>query len=126
MHFFTGGNTIDTFSTGNVESTTIDGGKTFTITRPPFVVNQAMCIDKGLLFLNSALRGDNENKNTLENYWPIDIYNLKKRQYIGSFYLNAAKHETIKSMQIHGDNLYVLAGNQLCSYQMDSLDKIMK
>jgi len=74
----------------------------------PLVINQKSFVSKGLLFICSNLKSDNE---TRKCYWkniPVDVYDIQTGSYHGSFYLPLSEGKLVKSIQLYNDTLVAL------------------
>jgi len=96
------GHTIDTFSHYRFELSE-DTKHIYTSQGPDHMINAASCVDKGVLYVRSTLKADNDDKNNIV----IDTYNLQTNKYTGSFYLPGNAREKISKMVICDDILLV-------------------
>lgn len=75
---------------------------------PPFIVNRRAIVDRGRLYINSTLKGDNEDAATFNASDVIDVYNLSTGQYEYSFYIPRFQNIRLRHFVINGDNVYAL------------------
>ncbi|WP_160710807.1 hypothetical protein [Chitinophaga solisilvae] len=78
--------TIDTITAPNIKTGEINGVLSTNVV-PKKMVNRNSIIYGNVVLNDSRLMADNEKKSDFLNNSVIDIYHLKKGQYIGSFYL---------------------------------------
>jgi len=109
LHLISRGKTIDTFTSRRSQIKRIPAKKQkwgiVTEDGPATISNISACIYKGLLYVNSRLRADNEIKENIEEYSSIDIYRLKDAKYLGSFYIPRYKGKQIRSLFIYKSTL---------------------
>lgn len=79
--------TIDTVSKAKIQVDTIKSENNFTLSTPPLFVNKKSCMNENWLFVNSALKGDNETIKIFNSKEAIDVYSLKDGRFHFSFYL---------------------------------------
>ena len=102
--------TIDTFSAYQLsgKEITINKHKSFfTQSKPPRFVNNKSCLYDGKLYVNSAIRADNETEEAYNKNSLIDIYTLGNNQYVGSFYIPKYKKE--KLLDFFFSNNFIVA-----------------
>lgn len=110
------GNTIDTNSIAKLKVERINDNKS-KLSAPPVVINRSTFIDNGILYVQSALFGDNEDPRDYEGMTPIDQYSTKSGEYIGSFLVpKALNHLNIESFLVSNKTLFALYGNQLAAF----------
>jgi len=91
-------------------------------TAPRIMTNSAACLHRGLLYLCSNLRADNEPYNEYIKHIPVDIFDIQTAGYRGSFYLPALDGKLIKSMDIVDNRLIALYFNdQIASFTIPAL-----
>lgn len=112
------GHTIDTFSHFRFElSDKIAATKhVFTSQGPDHMINAASCVYKGVLYVRSTLKADNDDVTVYRNNIIIDTYNLQTGQYTGSFYLPGNAREKINKMAIYNDILLVQCKDRIYAY----------
>jgi len=79
------GNTIDTITQPQLEI--IKTKTKQTMSSPPQRVNKNIFTDSDNLYIESAIKGDNQTLATFQKFSTIDQYNLSTGIYISSFYL---------------------------------------
>ncbi|MCT2561821.1 MauE/DoxX family redox-associated membrane protein [Chryseobacterium herbae] len=109
-------NTIDTTSRAKIETRQLSDGN-HKMTAPPLVVNKIMTGNGQLLFIQSNLMGKHESSKAWKNAAVVDIYHTDRQEYVGSFYIQNRKENTISQMLATDKYLYVLIGNELIRYQ---------
>lgn len=75
---------------------------------PPFIVNRRAIVERGRLYINSTLKGDNENITTFNASDVIDVYDLSTGTYEYSFYIPRFQNIRLRHFTVNGDNLYAL------------------
>lgn len=113
------GSTIDTVSTARVRVAEPDDGKGFTIPAPPPTVNANGCLSSKWLFVNSALKGDNENSEKFEQFSVIDVYTLENGVYQLSFYLQNPNDMKLSGLMVHDDILIAVFGRIIRTYRLN-------
>ncbi|WP_312902724.1 MauE/DoxX family redox-associated membrane protein [Chryseobacterium taichungense] len=108
--------TIDTISHPQIDVTELRDGRR-KMNKPPLKVNVTSTVKYGLLFNQSDLRGRYENSKNWENNAVIDVYSITEQNYVGSFYLPKPKNIKKIQLEISGDHLFVLVGNEMIRYR---------
>lgn len=108
--------TIDTISRPQIDVAELSDGRR-KMNKPPLKVNITSTVKYGLLFNQSNLTGRYENSKNWENNAVIDIYSITEQNYIGSFYLPKPKKIKKIQLEISGDHLFVLVGNEIIRYR---------
>lgn len=94
----------------------------FTTTRDPLVVcNKHACAYKNYLLIHSAVRGSNERLGLFNKTETLDLYDLIRLKYLGSFHIPRYSANEIRDIQIFDDTLYVLYQNRLGRFAMPYL-----
>ena len=73
---------------------------------------------KGLVLTESNLMGKFEQASQWRKNNIIDVYDLRKNEYWGSFYVPNPKKEKLHQMLIHKNHLYVLIGKKIVKYRI--------
>jgi hypothetical protein len=116
-------NTIDTTAKGNIKMANIKTDNTFTLAAPPIVVNRNSCVQNKILFINSGLKADNENKTVFNNSSVIDLYDVEKGKYKHSVYIPNYNGEKMKQFYILNNNcIGVISGHYLLLYQFPAMN----
>jgi hypothetical protein len=112
--------TIDTVFNSGIKVTKRGSGEMQKLyaSAPRVKVNKRAFANDRLLFIESDLRADNEEKAAFGQYPVLDTYHLEDGSYAGSFYLPVDKRKVL-SYHINGGKLYVLLKDQVVSYTMD-------
>lgn len=85
---------------------------------PSLPPNQNMTVYRGIILSQSNLMGKFETVSLWKKNNIIDVYNMSKNEYWGSFYLPNPGHEKIHQMLIHKNYLYVLIGRKIVKYRI--------
>lgn len=85
---------------------------------PSLPSDQNMIAHKGMVLSQSNLMGKFEPASQWSKNHIIDIYDLRKYEYWGSFYLPNPKKEKLHQMLIHKNHLYVLIGKKIVKYRI--------
>ncbi|HEY4287949.1 MAG TPA: hypothetical protein VGN00_12680 [Puia sp.] len=112
------GKTIDTVTHVRLKLGSTDQGKETKMATPPPTVNQSACTANGYLFINSALRADNEQVDLTKEASVIDVYDLKNGDYRFSFYISNSNNEKTQQFLISGNLLAVMYPHQLKIFQL--------
>lgn len=85
---------------------------------PSLPSNQNMIAYNGFVLTQSNLMGKFEQASQWRKNDIIDVYDLRKNEYWGSFYLPNPKKEKLHQMLIHENHLYVLIGKKIVKYRI--------
>jgi hypothetical protein len=110
--------TIDTTSRARISIETLGSSEETTMSTRPFMVNRKICVSDKWVFINSALRANNELEDVLEDVNPIDVYDLATGKYSKSFYIPTFKGEKLSSMRVYKNRLFVVIGNEVQAYEL--------
>jgi hypothetical protein len=105
LHLSKRSHTIDTCNTPEVK--VARSNETITLSSPPVKINPRFCLFRGFLFIQSALKADNDNEISFKNNYAIDIYDEFNGDYEGSFYLPKYSGEQIRDFYLISSN-YIL------------------
>lgn len=108
--------TIDTISRSQVKVKKLSSGIT-KIETPPFKVNDKSVLHRGILFNQSSLMGKFESKELWEVSTIIDVYDIEKKTYLGSFFIQDRGKSKMSQMFVTDSHLYVLSGNEMIQYE---------
>ncbi|MEC3880211.1 hypothetical protein [Parapedobacter sp. 10938] len=108
--------TIDNVITNR--STVAHVSSTYTLSSAPQIVSYEGCVYNGILFLQSAVKGDNERSDIFNRNSVIDVYRLKNGKYIGSFYIPPFKNEKALKFRRYQDILLVLYKSNVVAYSL--------
>ena len=117
------GNTIDTISKAQISIAEVKSRGEKKMSKPPLIVNKGSAVDNGLLFVNAGLIGRYEPESMWNDASIIDVYNLKKRSYISSFYIYDVDGSKVRSFIVRGNKLYGMIESHIVSYKIS--DKII-
>lgn len=109
-------NTIDTTQIAKVRSTILSDGKT-KMTAPPFIVNKMATACNGIIFNQSNLMGNFENRDQWKTNAIIDMYNTRNKSYSGSFYIQNRGNNKMTGMLATDRYFYILTGNEIVRYR---------
>lgn len=113
--------TIDTTRKAKIKVSEFKSGSRqhVMMSAPPLLVNKQGCLSHGYLFVNSAIKADNESKRAFEQSTVIDVYKLETGSYRFSFYVENYKGKKIQSLGIHGNMLVAIFDQYLCTYTLN-------
>jgi len=113
------GKTIDTISHAKIKLGKIKSENQITMTAPPVYVNKKACANENYLFINSALKADNETDSMHNSAVPIDVYAVKDGKYQFSFYLPDFNGIKMTDFKVYGKTLVVLFGHYVYTFQLN-------
>jgi hypothetical protein len=113
------GKTIDTISHAQIKVANIHSTKQITMAAPPLYVNKCACANEKYLFVQSALRANNETDYMIKNVSTIDVYAVKDGKYQFSFYLPDFRGFKVRDFKVYGQSLYALYDHYLYKYQLN-------
>ena len=100
--------TIDTIRHAHLKLSEIESEHKITMSAPPFIVNNAACLNSHYLLINSLVCADNEDRDRFESSSVIDVYSLSSGHYLSSFYLNNLNGKRLTDLRLCGDTLFAL------------------
>ena len=106
LQLINSGRTIDTFSHFRFELSE-EVKHIYSSQGPDQMINAASCVYKGILYVRSTLKADNDDATTYKNNIVIDTYDQLTGKYKGSFYLPGNNGEKITKMAIYDDILLI-------------------
>jgi len=109
--------TIDTNTIAKIKIANLSP-KVQTFAAPPLYVNKQSCIYNDNLFVYSGIRANNEDITWFDKGSTIDVYSLKKRRYLYSFYIADFERKKISCFNISANRLFILQGSHLSSFQI--------
>ncbi|MFL5788878.1 MAG: hypothetical protein ACJ748_12545, partial [Flavisolibacter sp.] len=112
------GKTIDTIHTAQIQVKQIHPG-VYTLSAPPLIVNKRARVSGKYLFIQSALRADNEDESILKRASDIDVYDLTSGAYQCSFYLFNQGAGPLLDFYISRQTLIALHDHYLFRYILD-------
>lgn len=113
------GHTIDTNTRTKIKIGTIKSKQQQKLLGNSLLINRTGFSYNGLLFNNSALLGEFEDKRKWKNSSVIDIYDLSKDAYLFSFYIPTIKGHKIQGLIVKNDLLISITENQLQVFRID-------
>lgn len=116
------GNTIDTISTTKVDVVKIastDSTDTYTPSKPPLRVNRSSSLTAEWIFVNSALKADNEEKEIFKQNSVIDVYAVDDGAYQFSFYVPDFQQQKLSDFMVHENILVAVFANYICTYEIE-------
>ncbi|WP_133998681.1 hypothetical protein [Dinghuibacter silviterrae] len=113
--------TVDTISENMTKSGFVQTGQgkdVFTSLSPRYQVNNLSTVSRDSIFVESMIKGDNQtNRDFMDNY-TIDVYSIKDRKYLCSFYIPKRKHKYLLDFKVVGNAVYVLYTDHLESFRL--------
>lgn len=116
-------NTIDTGSPAKIKVAYIKSRAVKKLAAPPQVVNKGGAVCENLLFINSNITGRYEDLKMWNQAAVIDVYNLRDKSYVSSFYVYNINDEKLKSFYVKKDIFYALIGKNLTAYRLGKIIK---
>lgn len=113
------GKTIDTISRAQIEVAKIKSSGEITMAAPPLYVNKHACANEKYLFIQSALRANNETDYMIKHVSMIDVYAVADGKYEFSFYLPDFRGFKVRDFKVYGQSLYALYDHYLYKYQLN-------
>jgi len=113
------GKTIDTISHAQIKVARIKSSSQVTMAAPPLYVNKRACANKKYLFVQSALRANNETDYMIKDVSMIDVYAVSDGKYQFSFYLPDFRGFKVRDFKVYGQSLYALYDHYLYKYQLN-------
>lgn len=112
------GNTIDTVSQANIKVVALDNDE-ITMAAPPLIVNKDSFVSGNLLFIQSGLIADNEDRELYNQNAVIDVYSLENKTYLFSFYIPDFKRNKMRDFKICKKTLAALYETHLLTFELD-------
>jgi len=113
------GKTIDTISRAKIKVAKIASTGETTMAAPPLLVNKRACANEKYLFVQSALRANNETEYMIKDVSMIDVYAIVDGKYQFSFYLPDFRGFKVRDFKVYGQSLYALYDHYLYKYQLN-------
>jgi hypothetical protein len=117
LNLMFGGHSVDTCRFARINIQTLPD-KTTTLSTPPRMVNKLSYYSDDFIFINSALKADNEDINDFARNSVIDIYDSKSIKYISSFYIPRL---SLKDILVVHNKLYVITDHFLLLYSIGTI-----
>ena len=112
--------TIDTFSQAHIKVSQMKSGTVKTIAAPPLAVNLHTAVCDNFLFVDSAMRGKFDDRNSWERSSTIDMYDVATKSYVLSFYIPAFDDGKMRSFIVTRTHVFALIGDYLLSFKISS------
>lgn len=110
--------TIDTISKARLKVGSFNHGKTKTLAAPPFIVNRRSSVYGNKLFVQSNVRANNEKPLVFKNNPVIDVYDLRRRNYIFSFYVPQYQGIQMNSFRVRKSTIVAIYDRYLLVYTL--------
>jgi hypothetical protein len=110
-------NTIDTVRVAKINLKRIKNQ--ITHAQPPSIVNKRFAIANEKIYINSALKADNDIGGiSAQNVETIDVYSLKNGQYIHSFYIPKIDRQKLVEFRVYNSSLVALYKKTLAVFKL--------
>lgn len=83
--------------------------------RPLIAQNKFCCIDKGRCLILSTQKAANDTKDLFKKNYPLDVYQIKTTQYLGTFYI-PREYGTLGNFFVAGNTLVMFYPPHRISY----------
>lgn len=113
------GKTIDTNIHAKIKVVKVNSKNQLTLASPPVYVNKRISANEKHLFIQSALKADNETDKTRDDATAIDVYNVSDGKYKLSFYLPNFDGKRLTDFKVYRQSLYALYGHYLYKYKLN-------
>ena len=113
------GKTIDTNAHAKIKVSEIKSMKQIELSSPPEYVNLRATANRRYLFIQSALRADNELEQVHKYNAAIDVYAIKDGKYQFSFYLPNFLGQKLSDFKVYDNHLFALYGSYLYKYKLN-------
>lgn len=118
LNYIHTGKTIDTISRVQLDVAFYEKENQYSIGGRSIMVNKAAACYGDFLFINSDRLGKYEEKEVLRSAGIIDVYDLKERKYLHSFYFYHQPREKIRDFLVYKDRIIALVGDRLWEYRI--------
>lgn len=113
------GKTIDTISRAQIKVAKITSTGETIMAAPPLFVNKRACANSKYLFVQSALRANNETEYMIKDVSMIDVYAISDGKYQFSFYLPDFRGFKVRDFKVYDQSLYALYDHYLYKYRLN-------
>jgi hypothetical protein len=113
------GRTIDTNNYAKIKVGIIKSDKSLTLSSPPLIVNRKSCVCNGILFIQSALKADNDDKTIFNRSSVLDLYSLNNGKYKGSVYLRNSNETKLIDFKVCGNKIIALFDGYICLFEIN-------
>lgn len=114
------GNTIDTTSKAKIKVLQVKSKDEKKLGASTVMVNRSSAVYRNLLFVNSSVPGKYEPLVMWKDASIIDVYDIRTRLYLMSFYIYNENRKQLSTFTVAGNRLYALIGNSIVSYRLGS------
>lgn len=112
--------TIDTVRKAKIHLKKI--GEMVTMDAIPKFVNKRISIANNKLYLNSAVKADNESTSLFANNDVIDVYDLQNGKYSASFYIPTIRNQKLTEFKVFNQTLIALYNKTLVVFKIPPFD----
>jgi hypothetical protein len=110
--------TIDTNGHVQINVGQISSENALTLSTPPAYVNRHCAANNRWLFVQSALKADNEVASAMGSVSVFDVYAINDGRYRLSFYISDFDHEKVRDFRVCGNTLVALFDHYVYLYQL--------
>lgn len=110
--------TLDTISVAQIQSHKLASSNTYTMTRPPVLVNRNTCVWGKFLFINSPTLSRTEDEEIFRMSSVIDVYDLQTSRYKFSFHIPDFNGHKLKSFGAWGNTLVALFDHYVVTFRI--------
>lgn len=111
--------TIDTNTRAKIKISKIRSTGEITLSAPPVYVNKNAAANRNYLFVQSALKADNETDKISEKTTPIDVYRLEDGKYLYSFYIPDFAGEKLTNFKVNENTFVALYKKYLYTFKLN-------
>jgi hypothetical protein len=113
--------TIDsTFNNNGVVQSSKENEKRYLVTDKSRLINLYNTVNNGMLYNLSLLKADNESVTDFSANAVVDMYDLKKGVYTGSFYIPHVNGEKVLQFEISNNRLVAVYKDKIVLYGMEA------
>lgn len=113
------GKTIDTISHSQLKVAFIPSIHQYTLAAPPIFVNKRAAANEKYLFIESALKSNNETDDMHREESPIDIYRLSDGKYLFSLEIPDFNGFKLRDFQVQGQTMLALFGPYAYKFNLE-------
>ncbi|ACU04017.1 hypothetical protein [Pedobacter heparinus] len=96
------GKTIDTCSVAQVKVARVESDKSLRMAAPPRRVNLKAAVNEEWLFVQSAIKAENETEESLKGLATVDVYKVGNGKYQFSLYIPDFKDQKLRDFRVYG------------------------
>lgn len=108
--------TIDTINSTKLKIVTLQNGHR-KMAAPPMIVNVNASAYGNVLFNQSNIKGKFESQKLWKRSSVVDMYDISKQEYFGSFYISNQNNSGISQMLATQKYFYTITGNEIVRYR---------